>query len=89
MATFGTYFEDIDTLKSSSEAASKADDIIENSDITACAMLINTSANAGQHSALWQHPMSDELRSALESNGYEIEELRHVAKHDELWVIKW
>lgn len=79
--------EEISNLKSASEVKSVADtalDIIEEQQV---AKLINIAANAGQHSAMWQHDMSDELKTKLESMGYTVYKKSNAAIPNHIWYI--
>lgn len=71
--------EEITELKDASvvaEVAKEAVSIIEKQTVAA---LINTAANAGEHSVIWNRIMSDELQNTLESHGYKITKNLHAA----------
>lgn len=64
--------DEMTTLKSASEVkqvADKAQDILEKQSV---AYLINEAANTGSHMVTWPKPMSKELMSVLEAQGYKI-----------------
>lgn len=79
---------EISILKSASEVKAVADEAIEIQERNAAARLINLAANAGQHVAIWEHPMTETLRSTLEGQGYKITRQRHAANPDFLYRIE-
>lgn len=70
---------DLTTLISASAAKAVADSAVLEHEKQSAAALINNAANTGAHSAVWQHPMSDELRQILEGQGYKIITLNNIA----------
>ncbi len=70
---------ELTTLIPASEAKEVANSAQLEHEKQSVAALINNAANTGEHCAVWQHPMSDALRSILEDNGYRIMTLSQVA----------
>lgn len=79
--------EEMATLKSAAEVKEIADKAIELQDIASAAHLINEAANTGQHMAVWGHPLTDELRKALEGQGYKV--TKRAARYPDIdeWAI--
>ena len=53
------------------------------------AYTINSAANCGQTSVLWQHEMSEDYQEHLVSMGYTVRKLVNVARPGTLWLIQW
>lgn len=70
---------DLTTLISASAAKAVADTAVFEHEKQSVAALINNAANTGCHEAIWQHPMSDELKTLLESQGYKVVTLTQIA----------
>ena len=79
--------EELEELKSASDVKSVADTAVEEIERKQVAKLINLAANAGQHSAIWQHDMSDKLKEELESNGYSVVMKEDAAIPQHIWYI--
>lgn len=79
--------EEIIELKSAAAVKAVADDALSIIEEQQVAALINTAANTGQHRAIWQHELSDELKKTLEAQGYKITRRMHSANPDFVWEI--
>lgn len=64
--------DQISTLKPASEVKAVADDADKIHEEQGVARLINLAANVGQHSAIYKHPMSDDLLKVLKGQGYKV-----------------
>lgn len=53
------------------------------------ARLVNLAANTGETRAIWNHYLSDELKSYLESEGYKVTFENSAADPSKVWVIDW
>ena len=71
--------DEMTTLKSASEVKAVADEAISIHEQQSVAALINQAANSGQHSVIWNRPMTDELKKVLEGQGYKITKNNHAA----------
>lgn len=78
---------EISVLKPASEVKEVADEAVRLHEEAAVARLINLAANAGEHVAIWEHPMSDALKTVLEGQGYKITRVRRAANPDFLHQI--
>ena len=87
--THDEYYKDIETLRSAEEARNEADLALETSERQQAAVLINYASECGEYEALWQRPMSDELKAYLEGQGYTVTPWRHVAVEGDIWLISW
>lgn len=91
MATVSLYEtpEQLNTLHKASEVKAVSDAAVAIQELNAIARLINRAANVGEHSAVWNHPISNDAKSKLESNGYTVAEPKRRASDDRSWVISW
>lgn len=80
--------DDINVLKPATEAQSLAATAILEQDKAAITRLINYAVVTGEVTAIWQHTMSAELKSFLETQGYQVSEIR-AAHPGSLWLIAW
>ena len=64
--------DELSTLKSASEVKKVADEAIDIHEEQSVARLINLAANTGEHSAIWEHPLSEHLEKVLKGQGYKI-----------------
>lgn len=71
--------DEITTLKSASEVKAVADEALKIHEEQTVAALINQAANSGQHSVIWNRPMSEELEKTLKAQGYKILKNMHAA----------
>lgn len=79
--------EEISELKPASDVKDVADtalDLIEEGQV---ARAINLAANTGEHSVVWEHPLSDTLRKKLNEKGYTIKVLSHIADPTKMYEI--
>ena len=81
--------QDITTLYSASEAKATAQTAIEEIDNQAAAKLINYTSNTGETCAVWQRPMTDELRKTLEGANYKVRQIVRCANPGRLFTISW
>ena len=79
--------EEIIELKSASAVKAVADGAIAIIEKQQVAALINNAANTGQHEAIWQHPLSDELLKTLEAQGYKVTQMPRSAHPEVVWRI--
>lgn len=82
---------DISVLKPAAELktiSANADYIHE---VAAIARLCNLGANAGQKSAVWEHPMREDIRKMLTGDPYyyKVNPVQHTAQPNTLWTISW
>lgn len=81
--------EDMATLISASEAktvASTAKSELEEMSVAHC---INEAANTGETRAVYCRPMSDEMKTKLEGQGYKVLQPYPLAKHGDEYIISW
>lgn len=78
---------DIDVLKSAAEVKAVANEAVAIHEKNAVARLINLAANTGAHSAVWEHPISDALKSVLEGQGYKVTKQHNAADPDMIYTI--
>ena len=64
--------DELNQLKSASAVKAVADTALQDLEEMSVAATINTAANTGCHTALWEHPLSDATIQALEAQGYSI-----------------
>ena len=64
--------DELPTLKSASDVKSVADSAELEAEKMAVAKLINSAANTGQYTVLYNHPISDELLQLLKGQGYTV-----------------
>lgn len=64
--------EEINNLKPASEVKEVADEAVAIHEKQSMARLINLAANSGQHSAIWEHPLSKDLEKVLKGQGYKV-----------------
>lgn len=76
-------------LQPSSAVKACADSAYKEHIEASLAYTINYAANCGQHEVLWQHKLSDDMKSLLEQNGYKVRQQTNSAHRDRLWVISW
>ena len=82
--------EDINVLPDASEANTIAHDAVLNLDKLAAAHIINSAPDTGENRALWQRPMSDELKQYLEAAGYVVDPVvSHIARPGSMTLISW
>lgn len=79
--------DELATLKSAAQAKAVADDVKQYTDEMVAAYLINSAANTGEHSVIWQHNMSSVLKSTLEAQSYRVTRVSPSAYPDRLWEI--
>lgn len=79
---------ELTTLKSAAEVKAVADEAIRIQERQSVAHAINEAANSGEHVVLWMHPISDELKTTLESQGYKISTKLHCANPKFLYRIE-
>lgn len=65
--------EDLATLHAASAVKTIADGAAFDAEIMALAKLINSSANTGQYEVLYNHEISEDARTELETNGYTVQ----------------
>ena len=84
-------FNQYTTLQQASDVKTVADDAITDAEEIAVAELINSAANTGQTSALYNHPLSETTISTLESKGYTVEQRSHWFSADPStqYIISW
>lgn len=85
----GEYFEDIDTIVSSSDASSTADEAKVAFQLEQATVGINLAAKCRQHSYLFQRPMLSEVKTELEGQGYTVEFWDRCARPGDISVISW
>lgn len=51
------------------------------------AYCINTAVYTGLHEALWQHPLSEEIKAELEALGYQVRQDAKSADPSTAWII--
>lgn len=64
--------DELSTLKSASDVKEVADAAVKIHEEQSVARLINLAANTGEHQAIWEHPLSPELKKVLEGQGYKV-----------------
>ena len=74
-------------LKSASTVKAVADSAVRIIEKQACAQAINTAANTGSHSVIFDHPMSKQLQDELKTLGYEFHPVANSADPTKHWVI--
>ncbi len=67
-------FDQYSTLQQASDVKTVSDDAVEDAELLAVTLLINSSANTGQDTVLYNHPLSETTVSALQSSGYTVEQ---------------
>lgn len=78
----------ISTLKSAADVKKVADSAVAIQEEMQVAAVINNAANTGEHSAIWQHPMSDALKTKLEGLGYTVKENTRAASPERQYIIE-
>lgn len=81
--------EELNTLHSAEQVKSVSEASFEIQERSAVARLINLAANTGEKTALWNHPLSVNLKKELESQGYKVIQPDRVAKENTVWQISW
>lgn len=80
--------EELVELKSATEVKDVADAAPSILEEQSCAHLINTAANSGAHFVVYQHDMSEDLKSKLEEKGYKVYSNTKAADPQQQWIIK-
>jgi len=75
-------------LKSAAQAKAVADEALKIHEKQQIAAAINSAANSGEHSIIYQHPISDEVKAILEGQGYKVTRKPHSANPDFLYKIE-
>lgn len=83
--------EELPVLKSASDVKSVSDGAELEAELMAIAKLINSSANTGQYTVLYNHPISEDALAELEGKGYKVEQrsARFTADPETQYVISW
>ena len=82
--------ENIDTLNSASTSAATAETAEFNLDKLAVTHQINAAVDCGQNSIVWQRPLSNEVKAAIEAEGYTITPIeKHIARPGSMYLIEW
>ena len=81
--------EDMPTLIAATAAKTVADSAIADLEEMAVATCINTAANTGEYTAQYGHPISDALKTKLESQGYTVTAPAPIARPGDVWIISW
>lgn len=74
-------------LHQASDAKAVADEAPLIQELMGVAHVINTAANTGEHSAVWQGPLDTQTITALEGAGYTVTEREHAAIPNRIWDI--
>lgn len=87
------YFNEIEVLKSASDAKSVVDTVNgytdEGTEVMQAAVAINHASKCGERHAMWMRPLSKELKEKLEASGYRVEPLERCARPGDISVIRW
>ena len=75
-------------LRSASDSKATATDAVKDTQLEAVAYLINSAANTGEMSAMFQGDLLDEVKSELETEGYTLT-CADVANTNRLTKISW
>ena len=83
--------DELPILKSASDVKSIADNAPLEAEKMAVAKLINSAANTGQYSVLYNHELSDAMKDVLEVQGYTLfkRSKTFCADPDTQYIIKW
>lgn len=81
--------EEISELKPASDVRSTALEASKIHEKESVARLINLAANTGELRAIWEHPLSDDLKSELESQGYHVSKKTVAANPNFMYIIEW
>lgn len=78
-------------LRDASAALETALTAVDDTQLKAVAFVINNASNTGETRVIYQSPLTDEVRSQLESKGYKVEPMKGTAKREgqEETVISW
>lgn len=79
---------EISVLRPASEVKAVADEAMQIIEKESIARLINIAANSGQHSAIWEHPMSAEVKTLVEGQGYRVTRVPRAADPNVMWMIE-
>lgn len=78
---------DISKLRTALDTLTTAKGAVAEQDKRAVARLINYAANTGDHVSIWQHPMSNAMKTMLEVEGYKLKPESHCARPGSLTQI--
>lgn len=81
--------EDMNTLISASAAKTVSSSALQELEEMSVAACINSAANTGETTAQYAHPISDVLKTKLESQGYKLIQPAPIAKPGDVWIISW
>lgn len=87
------YFNEIEVLKSASDAKTVVDTVNgyteEGTEVMQAAVAINHASKCGERHAMWMRPLSNELKEKLEASGYRVEPLERCARPGDISIIRW
>lgn len=81
--------EDMTTLISADEAQAVASTAVSELEEMQVAHCINEAANTGEYQAFYSRPISAELRTKLEGQGYTLTPPAPLAKPGDVTIISW